>query len=331
MYNTIKLDKGLYNVTSKSFTEALTDLDNDSLYEETDLKGLDAFERQLKRFDIKVSGEDSDSVEKFFATTESAVLFPEFVRRCIKQGMEECSMLDDIVAATSKTNAVDYRGLTITNPTVESNSVAESAEIPVTTIKMASTSTALTKFARKVSCSYETIRQQKLDVFCVALKAIGGEISKSLNDLAIKTLKKDVTPLASIEFEKINYTTVTGLWSSFGDDKLTTIVLSPFNMQKLLADENMKYGDKEIAQYDKVTTPFGANIVQTSSVTDDVILAINKNKALEMINGSDVIIDFDKLISTQMEDISFSITAGFCKILPEAVKTLGITFENPQS
>ena len=36
-----------------------------------------------------MKGSRSDVVEKFFRTTESAVLFPEFVSRVVRQGMEE--------------------------------------------------------------------------------------------------------------------------------------------------------------------------------------------------------------------------------------------------
>ena len=93
MYNEIKLEKGLYNITVKSFTKALTDLDPDVNYNNTELAGLDAYERQLKRFDIKVQGENCDRVERFFMSTESAVLFPEFVRRSIKEGMDQASVL----------------------------------------------------------------------------------------------------------------------------------------------------------------------------------------------------------------------------------------------
>ena len=64
MYNNIKLEKGLYSITGKTFTQALAELDPDANYENTELKGLDAFERQLKRFDIKVKGANSDRVEK---------------------------------------------------------------------------------------------------------------------------------------------------------------------------------------------------------------------------------------------------------------------------
>ena len=78
MYNTIKLENELYGVTGKSFTQALSEIDPDANYKGTDLEGLDAFERQLKRFDIKISGKNSDKVEKFFQTAESSVLFPEF-------------------------------------------------------------------------------------------------------------------------------------------------------------------------------------------------------------------------------------------------------------
>lgn len=66
MYDTIKLEKGLYSITGKNFTEALEGLDPDSSYKGTELEGLDAFERQLKRFDIRISGKNSDKVEKFF-------------------------------------------------------------------------------------------------------------------------------------------------------------------------------------------------------------------------------------------------------------------------
>lgn len=42
MYNNIKLEKGLYSITGKTFTQALAELDPDANYENTELKGLDA-------------------------------------------------------------------------------------------------------------------------------------------------------------------------------------------------------------------------------------------------------------------------------------------------
>ena len=76
MYNDVKLEKGLYNLSGKSFTAALEELDPSSSYSGTPLEKLDAYERQLKRFNIRISGADCDRVEKFFSAAETAVPSP---------------------------------------------------------------------------------------------------------------------------------------------------------------------------------------------------------------------------------------------------------------
>ena len=97
MYNEVKLEKGMYHLANKSFLQALEEADPSAQYAQTGIAKLDAYERQLKRFDIRVNGAFCDRVEKFFTTTESAVLFPEFVRRAVVQGMEE-AVLSDMTA-----------------------------------------------------------------------------------------------------------------------------------------------------------------------------------------------------------------------------------------
>ena len=92
-YDTLKLEKGMYAESGRSFSQVLEQLDPSVQYRGTALEGMDAYQRQLKRFDIKVKGALSDVVEKFFHTTESAVLFPEFVSRAVRQGMEQENIL----------------------------------------------------------------------------------------------------------------------------------------------------------------------------------------------------------------------------------------------
>ena len=72
-YENLKLEKGMYSQSGRSFAQTLEALDPSENYKGTSLEGLDAFQRQLKRFDIKVKGAGSDRVEKFFWSTESAV------------------------------------------------------------------------------------------------------------------------------------------------------------------------------------------------------------------------------------------------------------------
>ena len=101
-YDNLKLEKGMYHEAGRSFTQVLESRDPSEQYRGTALEGLDAFQRQLKRFDIKVKGTGSDVVEKFFRTADSAVLFPEYIARSVRQGMEEADLLPQLTAAVTR-------------------------------------------------------------------------------------------------------------------------------------------------------------------------------------------------------------------------------------
>ena len=87
-FENITLEKGMYGVPGKNFTQVLEELDGSQNYAGTPFAGLDAYQRQLKRFGIRVSGANCDTVEKFFTSSQSAALFPEYVARAVRQGME---------------------------------------------------------------------------------------------------------------------------------------------------------------------------------------------------------------------------------------------------
>ena len=70
-FDHVKLEKGMYRESGKTFTQVLESLDPSENYRGTALEGTDAFQRQLKRFDIHAKGAYSDPVEKFFRTMRS--------------------------------------------------------------------------------------------------------------------------------------------------------------------------------------------------------------------------------------------------------------------
>ncbi len=320
MYTDIKLEKGLYSITGKTFTQALAELDPDSAYENTELKGLDAFERQLKRFDIKVKGANSDRVEKFFLSTQSAVLFPEYVRRAIKAGLNAASILPQVAATTTYTDSMDFRGLTVTSDG-ESDVVAQCGELPVTTVKLAASSSALTKFARKLSCSYESIRKQRLEAFGVILRNLGAAIARDVNGLCMAQITSGITP-SHIAGDEITYADLAAFWSSMSEFNMTTMVCKPETMAKILGLEQMKYCVGDYMTSGMVKTPYGVTLVKCSQLESDVAVGIDNSCAVEAVFGTDVVVDFDKLISTQCSEIACSVTVGFSKLTDGAVKVL---------
>ena len=181
----------MYAHPEKSFSEVLEELDPSANYRGTELDGMDAFSRQLKRFDIKVGGSSSDTVSKFFSTGASAALFPEYVSRAVKQGVTEANMLPSIVATTTKINSLDYR--TIASVPVDEDKelkeVAEGAAIPETEVKTQENLVSLKKRGRMLVASYEAIKFQRLDLFTVTLRQIGAYIANMQFKDAISVIK----------------------------------------------------------------------------------------------------------------------------------------------
>ena len=173
-FETVKLDKGMYHESGRSFSEVLEHYDPSEQYKGTSMEPLDAYQRQLKRFDIKVKGAASDTVSKFFATWESAVLFTEYVARAVRQGMEESNLIPLITAAETRFQGMDYRALTAI-PTAEDKSlryVSEGALIPQTEVRVQDNLVKLHKRGRMLVASYEAIQFQRLDTFSVTLRQI---------------------------------------------------------------------------------------------------------------------------------------------------------------
>ena len=136
-YDNLRLEKGMYRQEGMTFTQVLESLDPSENYRGTALEGTDAFQRQLKRFGIRAKGAGSSSVEKFFRTTDSAVLFPEYIARTVRQGMEENNILPNIVATTTIIDSMDYRSIysTAEDEDLAVNDVEEGAAIPATEVK----------------------------------------------------------------------------------------------------------------------------------------------------------------------------------------------------
>ena len=328
LYENLTLEKGMYQSKGKSLTDVLESLDPSSNYVGTSLEGLDAFSRQLKRFDIKVSGEGSDCVEKFFQSSNSAALFPEYVSRAVNQGMEEADILSDIVATVTTIDGMDYRSIT-SNPSEDDKSLAvvnEGAYIPQTVIKTNENLVKLHKRGRMLVSSYEALRFQRLDLFTVTLKQIGAYIARAqLKDAVDVILNGDGNSNACGEItcanaDTLSYSDLINLWSTLSPYQLNTVLAPTDAMKKILSMDEMKDASAGLnfQGSGKMVTPLGANLLHTNAITDNLIIGLDKNCALEMVKATDIVTDYDKLIDRQLERATVSCIAGFAKIFKDA-------------
>ena len=328
-----KLDKGLYS-TGKGFTAELESVDPSENYKGTSLDGLDAFERQLKRFDIKVSGAGSDTIEKFFKTTDSAALFPEYVARAVKKGKEEADILPLIVAAKTQINGMDYRTIASvpTKAEKELKDVAEGAAIPETSVNVQSNLVKLKKRGRMLVASYEALRFQRLDLFTVMLKQIGAYIATTqLNDAVTVITDGDgnsnaAKATAVAKAGEITYQDLVNFWNGFDPYSLNTMIVSPDAAAKILVLPEMKDAVAGLNFHGtgKVVTPLGAKLLKSSAVASGKIIGLDKNYALEMVQAGGITTEYDKLIDRQLERAAITEISGFAKIFTDASKVLTV-------
>lgn len=339
-YDNLKLEKGMYRQEGMNFTQVLESLDPSENYRGTALEGTDAFQRQLKRFGIRAKGAGSSPVEKFFRTMDSAVLFPEYIARTVRQGMEENDILPAITATTTIIDAMDYRSI-YSNPTdddKELKDVEEGASIPETEVKTKEHLVKLSKRGRMLVASYEALRFQKLDLFGVMLRQIGAHIQKQQLADAVKVLiEGDGNDNAAVQYT-IGTTPITGTKGTLGYDQLVEFwgQFDPYTMNTLLCSTNCMIQMLKVPELQnpltglnfqgtgKLTTPLGAQLHRTSAVADGVIIGLDNRYALEQVRAGDVLVEYDKLIDRQLERAAITSIAGFAKICDGAACVLNV-------
>lgn len=333
-YETIKIDKSMYGKSGKSLSQILEELDPSLGYKGTELEKTDAFQRQLKRFDIKVRGKNSDTVEKFFQTSSSAALFPEYVRRAVATGVQQANVINDIVAATTKIEGLDYRSIA-SDPMDESRElrpVAEGAFIPETAIKIQSNLVKLFKRGRMLVSSYEALRFQRLELFTVTLKQIGAYIGRTQLADAVDVLINgdgNNNPAEVVSVAKagtLTYDDLLKFWGEFNPYELNTLLAPTEVIKEILALPEMQDSRAGLDFHGtgRLVTPMGATLIHVPSISGKKIIGLDKNYALEMVQSGDIITDYDKLIDRQLERAAITCTAGFSKLFTGAAKVLSI-------
>ena len=339
-FNDIKLEKGMYAETGRNFTQVLESLDPSENYKGTAYEGLDAYQRQLKRFDIRCHGMGSDMVEKFFNTSETSVLFPEYVSRSVKAGMEEGDILSGITATTTVIDGMDYRSI-YSLPSEEDKAlkhVAEGALIPTTEVKASSHLVSLHKRGRMLVASYEAIRFQRLDLFSVMLRQIGNQIMRMhLGDAIDVITNGDGNSNAATTYAvgdaaiggtsgTLTYAELLAFWNTFDPYTMNTMLVAPDVMVKILQCSEFQnpLTGLNFQGTGELGNPLGAKLIRSAAVPSGKIIGLDKGYALERISAGDVAVEYDRLIDRQLERAAITSISGFAKLYTEASKILTV-------
>ncbi|QEK12724.1 phage major capsid protein [Crassaminicella thermophila] len=342
-YDNLQLEKGMYKEAmskGKTFTQYLEEIDSSKNYDD----GLDAFERQLKRFDIVVKGKNADIVEKFFATNDSAVLFPEYISRTVLVGLEKANILPAIVATTTNIDEDTYRSIYMEDGTdskkrKQLRRVSEGAKMPVTTIKTKEKVTDIFKYGRELDVTYEALRRKKLNVVEIFLQQIGRQIALDMAYDAVKVIISGDGNSNAADVFTIGDSTIGGtagtltydeyiaFWSELDPYEMNTVLAPKVQLKDILTLPEFKDPQAGFTfQKDgKLISPLGAKLVRADQIKEqglDAIVGLDKGLCLEEVVEQGITTESDKLIDRQIERTVISRVGGFNKLFQPAAKVL---------
>ena len=186
--------------------------------------------------------------------------------------------------------------------------------------------------------SYEAIRFQRLDLFSVTLRQIGAYIGRMHlqdavdvitngdgNDNAAEVFTVGTPPISG-SAKTLDYGALLDFWSQFDPYTMNTMLVSSdvmLSLLKLSEFQNPLTG-LNFQGTGTLTTPLGAKLLRSSAVPQGTLIGLDRHYALEQICGSEVTVEYDKLIDRQLERAAITSISGFAKLFPEASKVLKV-------
>ena len=186
--------------------------------------------------------------------------------------------------------------------------------------------------------SYEAIRFQRLDLFSVMLRQIGGQIMRMHLEDAIDVITNgDGNDNAAEQLTvgdsviggsagSLSYGELLNFWNTFDPYTMNTMLAAPDVMMKILKCSEFQnpLTGLNFQGTGEPGNPLGAKLIRCSAMPAGTAIGLDKGYALEMVTAGDVSVEYDRLIDRQLERAAITSVSGFAKLYTEASKVLKV-------
>ena len=321
--------------------------------------GLDAFDAALLSQGIIVRGNEklniqSSTMEKFFTTSESRLLFPEFMVRTIKESIFAQPITQYLVGETQTITGDTMRqpvldlkgaGLGLKNrKALKKRRVAEAANIPVASLKLAETAISIYKYGLGTKASYEVLRRMTIDMFRKHVELIGQFAAyDEVEDIIDIIIKGDGNnnPAPVYKRSELNKNGEVGVIDDISLLKFL-IKLYPINIDTVVVGEDLfiqitsTLSDTSLMNGITPYIPFempqgifkGLTVIYNpetpkSSDGKEQIIGLNRSMAIrKIIEQNSMIQESQRFANDQTQALYMTENAGFGKIYDEASAVL---------
>ena len=300
-------------------------------------------EQLLASHGIRTKGLDASRVEKFFATSASAALFPAFLETQIYAGILAASLLPALAATETAVTAhqVEAAYLTDVESDRQTAEIGEGAAPPKKKITIGDHAIYLKKFGLTLLASYETMRLQTADAVGLAVQRAYMQMGIDETDLAIQTIiagdgnSNALSATSPDTDDSLDY-----------DDLIKLGLAFPIGYQGSLGivkdgGSTPNYGIRNLLNMAEFKDPQAAGVptragvlnptqidwrrwtsTGAASFASDCILEVDPRYALAILREGGLMQETDKLIDNQFNRIVVTTWTGIQKVDTNAAQML---------
>jgi|GEM_PF-1222805 len=280
---------------------------------------------------VKTFGARSDFFGKLYEVSDIDILIPEVLSNKIYAGLMLESLVNEFTATeTVIKTGYNYKKLYINDTEAQRDMgiISPGAEIGETHIGLAEKDVQMKKFGTYLTLSYETLDQQRLNVFGLCLERVGRQIGISETDDMFTTLisgdgNSSTTPGTTVE------TAASGTIAVADVIAWATGAPSPYKIDK--------FGGKKALIREYLTTlagmyqtfsAYGKDIGiglpkwyewDRTSITTDYFVGVDSRYAIEHLTNGQVLTETESVIKRQVKGTAITYWSAFTIIDNQAV------------
>lgn len=251
-------------------------------------------------------------------------LVPEVVREALRLGLRKTPIYPSVIAGEQQTNSTHVKMPSINMSDATPKRVRENESIPLGTISYGQKEFDLYKFGRGIQISYEVRQYVALSVVAIYLQDLGVKMGHGLDALLIDTLlngeqtdgSESAPVIGTISGTSLVYKDLLRVWvrmSRLGKSPSVMIGGEEIALDILDLDEfKTKHVGTPMKNISlKTPVPNSSDFFIHGSMPDDQVLVVDPSSTALKYNAQPLLVESEKIISTQSEATYASFTTGF--------------------
>jgi hypothetical protein len=277
----------------------------------------------------------------FYATTlqelltrdeDTRWLAPVFIRDAIESGVRLAPIYPSLIAASEP---VPQPAVTLPKLELSEASprvAAEGASIEMGTVSYGDKTVKLVKRARGLAITYEAVQFMSLNLLSIFLRDLGIRLGSSLSTLAVTALlngdQADGSESAAVigvesTSNKLAYLDIVRVWVRLAllGRQPTTILADEAGVNKLLNMDEFKkryQGSPDKTLNLRTPLPSEQDLFAHGSMPAGKFLFLCRDSALVQLIAQPLLIEYDKIISRQIQEAVASVITGFATLLRDS-------------